>query len=128
MYTRAVVPTIDSESCQRTGVLIAGHDLLKKNWLDERNEDCLRELLGWFNQNIPIPRRRRWKSRSIFWFKGYDGEWVDYFERLCQFLCRWYDRVEVLETRKPGYLIYEDDYQVAAIPFRDTFDPNRARY
>ncbi len=128
MYTRAVISAIDRDSYQRTGVLIAGHELLKTNWLDERNENCLRDLLGWFNQNIPIPRQRRWKTRSIFWFKGYDGEWVDYFERLCRFMCRWYDRVEVLETRKPGYLIYEDDYQVAAIPFRDTFDPSRARY
>jgi hypothetical protein len=26
-----------------------------------------------------------------------------------------------LRTRKPGRIVYEDDFQVAAIPFRDTF-------
>ena len=128
MYTRAVVSVIDDDSGCRTGVLVAGHDLLKKKSLEERDEDHLRGLLGWFNRNVPIPRKKRWKCRAIFWFKGYDGEWVDHFEGLCGFLTRWYGRIDVLETRKPGYFLYEDELQVAAIPFRDTFDPGRARY
>jgi hypothetical protein len=27
---------------------------------------------------------------------------------------------QVLWTRRPGYVVYEDEYQVAAVPFRDT--------
>jgi hypothetical protein len=29
-------------------------------------------------------------------------------------------RTEVLRTDRPGYVVYEDEYQVAAIPFRGT--------
>ena len=32
--------------------------------------------------------------------------------------------VEIVKTRRPGYILYEDDHQVAAIPFRDTFNTN----
>jgi hypothetical protein len=28
--------------------------------------------------------------------------------------------VEMLRTSKPGYVVYEDRYQVVAVPFRDT--------
>jgi hypothetical protein len=28
--------------------------------------------------------------------------------------------VETIRTRRPGYILYEDEYQVAAYPFRDT--------
>jgi len=27
----------------------------------------------------------------------------------------------MLKARRPGRVIYEDEYQVAAVPFRDTF-------
>ena len=27
-------------------------------------------------------------------------------------------------TNRPGYVVYEDPYQIAAIPFKDTIDPN----
>jgi hypothetical protein len=27
----------------------------------------------------------------------------------------------VVRTRRPGFVVYEDDVQVAAVPFRDTF-------
>jgi len=31
--------------------------------------------------------------------------------------------IEFVRSGKPGYVTYEDDYQIAAIPFRDTFSP-----
>jgi hypothetical protein len=34
--------------------------------------------------------------------------------------------IELFKTRKPGFLIYEDRFQVAAIPFRDTFRSHRS--
>ena len=27
---------------------------------------------------------------------------------------------EMLNTRRPGYVVYEDDYQIVAYPFADT--------
>ena len=32
-----------------------------------------------------------------------------------------------LITRRPGYIVYEDYHQIAAIPFRDTFLSERKR-
>jgi hypothetical protein len=34
--------------------------------------------------------------------------------------------IELFKTRKPGYRLYEDRFQVAAIPFRDTFRSYRS--
>ena len=30
--------------------------------------------------------------------------------------------IRMVETRRPGYVIYEDAYQIAAIPFRDAVE------
>lgn len=35
----------------------------------------------------------------------------------------------VVRTARPGFVVYEDEVQVAAVPFRDTFarEPGRRR-
>ena len=33
--------------------------------------------------------------------------------------------VDVIKTQRPGYVLYEDDFQIAAEPFKDA--PTRAR-
>jgi len=35
----------------------------------------------------------------------------------------------VVRTKRPGFVVYQDDIQVAAVPFRDTFrrEPVRLR-
>src|SRR5437879_3469123 len=115
MYVRAVVPTIDRDSYQRQGVFIAAGDLLDNGWLTEGDSDRLADMIAWFNRSVRVPRRKRWKRKAIFWFKESNPEWEDRLHELAAFLTRWFDRVDLLETCKPGYVVYEDDIQVAAI-------------
>ena len=59
--------------------------------------------------------------RAIFWFKPTATEAIRMLWGLAQLLRGHGYHVEMLTTDRPGYIVYEDDLQVAAIPFRDTF-------
>jgi len=56
----------------------------------------------------------------IFWFKPEALSLEKRLRSLANSLVACGHGVEVIRTRKPGIILYEDEYQVAAVPFRDT--------
>ncbi|MHC4452784.1 MAG: Clp protease N-terminal domain-containing protein [Planctomycetota bacterium] len=48
---------------------------------------------------------------------------IAWFWELVSILRRNGECVRLIKTRRPGYVLYEDSFQVAATPFRDTFRP-----
>jgi hypothetical protein len=81
--------------------------------LDER--DLLREVLIWFNKNLPSPRNMV-ASRAIFWFKSSADECMKRMWELTHLLRHYGYLVEVEKCRELGNIIYEDEFQVAAYP------------
>ena len=86
----------------------------------------LDELREWFVANLPIPTRfslspkPHRKPQALSWFK--DGATI-YIDRMREYqrALEAYDvSVEMLRTKRPGYIVYQDDYQVVAYPFADT--------
>jgi hypothetical protein len=55
---------------------------------------------------------------SLSWFK--DSAKVDIIKmyEVKDILAKYDLIVELLTTRKPGYIIYEDEHQVSAVPFK----------
>jgi hypothetical protein len=86
----------------------------------------LERILGWFDRQLPIPNRfsrsiRRGSSpKAICWFKDGAARYIRRVRELAALLERHGVWIEMLRTQRPGYLVYEDEYQVAAVPFRDT--------
>ncbi|HUH84044.1 MAG TPA: hypothetical protein VLX85_05515, partial [Stellaceae bacterium] len=59
------------------------------------------------------------KAQAISWFKDWANEHVARMRELQRVLEKHGVAVEVLTTERPGYIVYEDEFQVAAYPFRD---------
>jgi hypothetical protein len=126
MFLRFVISEIDLGSGKRQGVFHAGDALMSSNDLSHRAAATLQETFDWFNANLPHPNRfslsgrPNRKAQAISWFRSTAIEHIARMRDYTRVLGENGIQTEVLKTRRPGYIIYEDDYQVVAYPFADT--------
>ncbi len=127
MYMRFVVPLFHDESRSFQGIFSAAGNLRDQQLLTDYEEEWLSDLLRWFGKNLPVPTpflqrsRRKSNPRTICWIKNTAVEHVDRLHELSIILDQHGKPAKVLRTRRPGVVAYEDDFQVAALPYRDTF-------
>ena len=117
MYFRLAVGRRDPGSHWRQGVFQASFELLRSGSLEPYEADALWEVLDWFNENLPAP----WEvsRRAAFWFRPGENRCSKRIWSLAGLLRVQGVHVQPLRARRPGYVEYEDDYQVAAVPFAD---------
>ena len=126
MFVRFVIARIDKDSHCLTGVFRAAAWLQEQGTLDAAAEKRIEQFLCWFNQRLPVPnrfarsRRPRAHPNAICWFKTTAREFLDKVRELTALLARHGLPTQTLQTQRPGYVVYEDEYQVVAVPFRDT--------
>jgi hypothetical protein len=114
MYLRFVVTQLDDRSHQPKGLFITAHELLDSGDLSQDERTQLREILIWFNINLPSPKGVA--RRAIFWFKSEAEDCISRIWELAYLLEYHGYLVEMQKYRKLGYIVYEDKFQVAAIP------------
>jgi hypothetical protein len=80
----------------------------------------LNELETWFGKNLKKPTSLgRDKLRlGICWFKTDATEHISRIWEMVQILERNGVYVKKIKTDRPGYVIYEDEWQLVAEPFR----------
>jgi len=116
MFLRFAVKQIDEDSRRPQGVFTAAYDLLDSCRLAQEESSQLRNLLTWFEDNLPSPPEEYYAGRAVFWFKAGSNESINRIWELVQIL-RLHDyHVEVHKCRRLANVSYEDDYQVAAYP------------
>lgn len=120
-YIRLIVPRIDLGSRRESGLFGPAYDLLYDERLPRHDHVRLEEAVRWFEEHLPLPDRSRLRPRAIFWFQARAETMIRRFWKLASILREFDHDVRMLKTRRPGYRVYEDDFQVAAIPFQDTF-------
>ena|SRR5713101_5277768 len=131
MYVRFVVPSLGRRAWGLIGIIRATLDLKDARALTYPEEACLKLLYDWFNAYLPVPRRfsrsrRRGAAHSaVCWFKPTAVEQIRKARRLASLLEAKGLLTAMLRTRKPGYVVYEDEYQVAAVAYRDTLASTR---
>jgi hypothetical protein len=127
MYVRFVVPSLGRNAWGLSGIIQAACDLKDARAFTYFEEVLFDDIYDWFNRNLPVPRRfsRSRKSgaahNAVCWFKPAASECVKKARRLAHLLesrCLW---TLMLRTWKPGYVVYEDRFQIAAEPFYDTY-------
>lgn len=80
------------------------------------------ELSGWFQENLAIPgqfSRGGWKGRGqpgLSWFKPAAAEHIRQMHRLKLALEACGVHVDILTTRDPGVIIWQDHHQLVAEP------------
>jgi hypothetical protein len=121
MFVRVATTQTDWNSYQNEGVFQRAYDLYHSGKLEPDDASRLEDVLNWFERNLPLPDRSKIHPRAIFWFKPAAGEPARRIWQLAARVKKHEATVQLLKTRRPGYILYEDDFQVAAVPFRDTF-------
>lgn len=128
MYIRFVVSERHEDSGRERGVFSALYALEDSGELAEYERAWLHEAERWFNKHLRSPDRLAWSSRpnaperAISWFKASAVEHVSRMRELVALLEHRATVVTELRTERPGYIVYEDEHQVAAMPFeRETF-------
>jgi hypothetical protein len=126
MFVRFVVQFRDEDSRRLAGIFGAAYSLRDRRQLDEEEQGALENLLQWFKSHLPVPerfsrsKRNRARPEAICWLKEGKGQHFDKLRDLATLLERHGISTRSLRTDRPGYVVYEDQYQVAAVPFRDT--------
>lgn len=126
MYIRFVVGAVDPDSGAETGIFQALGELLEYDDLPAHTRDELDAVRDWFRRNLRAPRKLNRSRRphriakAICWFKPTAVEHIAKARTIVSALQDSGVNVRVLKTDNPGYVVYQDDYQIAAEPFADT--------
>jgi hypothetical protein len=110
----------------RSGIFSIAYELLREQRCSPDTADELNRLLAWFRENLSIPTKfttskyPRAKETAISWIRASARDHLVSLRRLSAVLDEIGIRTEELHTRRPGYVVYEDAYQVVAQPFSDT--------
>lgn len=119
-YVRFVIGRKDEDSNVEQGIFQAAAHALEWQQITGSDADHLRELKEWFNENLEKPTSfGRDKLRlGICWFNTTANEHISRIWEMVQILERNGIYVKKIRTDNPGYVIYEDEWQLVAEPFR----------
>lgn len=119
-YVRFVVGQKDEDSHVEQGIFQAAARALEWQTITGSDADELNKLRAWFSENLEKPTSfGRDKFRlGICWFKTGSTEHISRIWEMVRILERNGIYVKKIRTDKPGYVIYEDEWQLVAEPFR----------
>lgn len=119
-YIRFVIGRQDEDSHVEQGIFQAAALALEWQNITGSDADELNELRAWFSKNLEKPTSfGRDKLRlGICWFKAESTEHISRIWEMVHILERNGIYVKKIRTDKPGYVIYEDGWQLVAEPFR----------
>ena len=119
-YVRFVIGHKDEDSHVELGIFHATSQAMEFGNLSRTDADTLRRLRAWFNENLEKPTSfgRGRLSLGICWFKTGSLEHISRVYEMVHILERNGVHVRKIKTDKPGYVIYEDEWQLVAEPFR----------
>jgi hypothetical protein len=124
---RFVVANSHPDTGVEEGLFRAAHDLRDGGLAPAPDRERLEALLSWFDANLAKPERfnstrskgyYRRKTAGVSWLKPAAVEHLARMRELADVLERNGIRVSQITTDRPGYVVFEDDYQVVAEPFR----------
>jgi hypothetical protein len=110
------------------GIFHAAYDLRDDALTSISDRRLLEDLLSWFEANLAEPARLnrtsskgyyRRRTKGVSWLKSTATEHIAKMRELAAILEENGYAVSQVTGRKPGYVVFEDDHQVVAEPFRD---------
>jgi len=126
-YIRFVVGLKDEDSHVEQGIFQAAAQALELQNITGSDAVELYELRTWFNDNLEEPASfgRSKLPLGICWFKTDATEHISRIWAMANILERNGIYVKKLRTNRPGYIIYEDEWQLVAEPFRKGTMPRK---
>ena len=126
-YIRFVIGRKDEDSHVEQGIFQAVALALERRYITGSEADELDELRWWFSENLEKPTSfgRNTLRKGICWFKTGAIEHISRIWEMVRILERNGIYVKKIRTEKPGYVVYEDEWQLVAEPFRQGTLPDR---
>jgi hypothetical protein len=121
------VPHSNPDTGVGEGIFNAAYDLRDETRAPVQHREVLDGLLSWFEANLATPRRfNRTKSKGYYrrntagvsWLKPSALDHVAKLRALAAVLEKNGYQISEITTDRPGYVVFEDDHQVVAEPFR----------
>ena len=126
MFVRFVIKDIDHNSGRRQGLFQAAKTLRESGKLSAIDEEHFETIRDWFNGHLERPKRlavsarHHAKAQAISWFRDTAIEHIAKMRECQEVLERYGLTVQMVRAKRLGYVLYEDEFQVAAYPFSDT--------
>jgi hypothetical protein len=126
LHLRFIATEKDRDSHRHEGVFQAIDALLDSYDSSAVERHGIRALLTWFGKNPAVPARFSRSSRAnaqpkaISWFKPSASEHIARMRELVDLLEQHGCRCRMIKESRVGYITYEDDDQIVAVPFSDT--------
>ena len=124
MYLRFVGTDTDERTGQATGLMTIAYELRNAGALNLADETQLLTHLHWIQTEIPIPtrfaRRRNGhhkETHGLSWVKSEATELIAHLYAIADIAGRHDRMIDVQRTARPGYVVYEDEWQIVAEPF-----------
>jgi hypothetical protein len=124
VYVRFVVAKQHPDTGVRMGIFEAVKLLPRVGRVADWDEARLDAIGDWFVAHLPQPtrvarsRRPNGHHAAVSWFKPTATEHIARSRELAAILDRHGIATEMLTAERPGYVVYEDEFQVVAEPFR----------
>lgn len=128
-FVRFVAGNTTSLSGRHEGVLQLASKIRKAGVLPDAEYLRLANALDWLNEHLPEPSRfnrttskgaYRRETAGLSWFKDTATDAIERMWIIVEILKAHGHHVSMLTTDRPGYIVFEDDYQIVAEPFADT--------
>ena len=122
MFIRFITEFINEENVTETGVFQAAGFLCNSETVYDYDKRLLMELRSWFSDNLEKPtkfnkaKRKNAENISLSWFKSSATDHLKRMYEMKQVLEKYDLVVNVVTRDNPGYIIYEDEYQVSTLP------------
>ncbi len=119
---------MDDDGDKQVWVFQAMYHLRRKDVFLHEDAEKINELRDWFDQYLEPPtqftKRRTSKETgtAISWYHDTAKEHIAKMYEMSRILEKYGIIVSVVRREDPGYIVYEDEYQVAAIPYREDRD------
>lgn len=128
MFIRFVVAKQHPNTGVRMGIFYAIDLLPRIGHAADCDEARLDAIRSWFGAHLPQPerfarsRRPNGHHAAVSWFKPSAREHILRARELAALLEEYGIATEMLTSKRPGYVVYEDEFQIVAEPFRNEHD------
>jgi hypothetical protein len=130
MYLRFVTARRTDHGGDQEGFFQASYAVWRDPETPEFASKEIRKLLDWFDANLEKPvrlsrsRHKRGKDSgartALSWFTPEADEQIAKAYEMAAILGEYGYPISVLKTERPGFVVFQDRWQIVAEPFADT--------
>jgi hypothetical protein len=115
-YVRIQGKELARNTMHAKGVFSMCWQMIQDEIMEEEDRDLYLEIDSWFAEHLPWPPQCKRQEPVICWFKAEKAEEMMKMIRPALWLLeRYHQEYYLVFTNFPGEIVYEDEYQVAAL-------------